>query len=121
MRTGRVNNRQLAAVPHPFQRLQRRMQGKPAIEIEAAVRLARLRDSDARPKLVVPRLEERDDDVQAVSSTALEDGDQDLAAGLSLSTLRGSAQQPRRRGAGCAKCDRRGTQKGTSSQHCYLR
>src|SRR6185436_20683265 len=108
--------RQLAAVPHGLEWLQSRMQRKPAIEIEAAVRLARLCDSDARPQLVVPGLEERHDDVQAVCSTSLEDRDQDLASGLSLRALRGGAQQPRRRGAGCAKCDRGRPQKIPSSQ-----
>ena len=116
-----MNNRQLAAVPHRLQWLQGWMQRKPAIEIETAVRLARLRDGDARTKLVVPRLEERHDDVQAVGGAALKDGDQDLAAGLSLSALRGGAQQPRRRGAGGAKDDRGRTEKRTSSQHRYLR
>ena len=56
------------------------MQRKAAIEIEAAVRPARLRDGDARTQLVVPGLEERHDNVQAVDGAALKDGDQDLAA-----------------------------------------
>src|SRR5688572_25555118 len=113
-----MNDRQLAAVPHRLQWLQGWMQREPAIEIEAAVRLARLRDGDARTKLVVPRLEERHDDVEAVGGAALEDGDEDLAAGL---PLRGGAQQPRRRGAGGAKHDPGRTEKITSSQHRYLR
>src|SRR6187401_1890257 len=100
-----MNNRQLAAIPHRLQGLQRRMQRKPAIEIEAAVRLARLRDGDARTKLVVPRLEERHDHVQAVGSAALKDGNQDLAARLPLSALRGGTEQPLRRGACASKYD----------------
>ena len=103
-----MNNRQLAAVPHRLQWLQGGMQRKPAIEIETAVRLARLRDGDARTQLVVPRLEERHDDVQAVGRAPLEDGDQDLAAAF---PLRGGAQQPLRRGAGGAKGDRGRTEK----------
>src|SRR6187397_1474748 len=101
-----MNNRQLAAVPHRLQRLQGWMQRKPAIEIEAAVRFAWLRYGDARTKLVVPRLEERHDHIQAVGGAALKDGDQDLAARLALRALRGGAQQPLRCGSGTSKHDR---------------
>src|SRR6187401_123926 len=113
-----MNNRQLPAVPHSLQWLQGRMQRKPAIEIETAVRFARLRNGDARTKLVIPRLEVRHDHVQAVGGAALKDGDQNLAARLSL---RSGAQQPLRHGAGGAKDDRGRTEKITSSQHRYLR
>src|SRR5512132_3215576 len=97
------------------------MERKPAVEIEASVRLARLRDGDARTQLVVPRLEERHDDIQAVNGAALKDGDQDLAAGFPLTAPCCGTQQPLRRGAGTGKHDRGRLEKSPSSQHGYLR
>src|SRR5262245_44983571 len=102
-----MNDRQLAAVPQRLERLQGWMQREAPIEIDSAVRPARLRNGDARTDLIVPGLEERHDDVQTVGRAALEDGDQDLAAAI---PLRSRAQQPGRRGADGAESDRGRTQ-----------
>lgn len=94
------------------------MEREPAIEIEAAIRLARCRDGKDWPHLVIPWLEEGNDDVQAVSGAALKDGDENLAAGL---RVRGGAKQPRWRSAQCADGDCRGAEKRASGQQGYLR
>src|SRR5687767_7952561 len=110
--------RQLPAVPDRLQWLKDGVQCEAAVEIESAVRPAWRRDGDAWTHLVVPRFEERHDDVEAVGGAALEDGQQDLTV---ASFLRGGAKQPGRGGAPGADGDRGGTKKRTSSQHRYLR
>src|SRR5262245_7594307 len=104
----------MAALPERLQRLQRRMQAEAAVEIDRAVLLARWLNGDRRTQLVVPLLEMRHDDVQAIGGAALKDGDQDLALGLAWT---GSANQPRWRGTHSGNGDRGRTHEITAGQH----
>ena len=88
------------------------MQREAAVEIDARRSgLPGCGTAMRRTQLVVPLLEERHDDVQAVGGAALEDRDQDLALAACPARPRAAATGRRadagHRDCGCAKKDRR--------------
>src|SRR5215203_3874749 len=113
-----MDDRQLAAVPQRLERLQRRMQGEAAIQIDRRIwRRARTRDVNARAQLVVTRLEERRHHVQTISSASLEDDDEDA---LLAAALCGSSQEPSGRRSEDAGGHGGRAEEQTSARHGYL-
>ena len=68
------------------------MQGEPAIQVHGAKRSARSRDRDARTKVVVPLLEDRDHDVQRIGCTALKNATRTLRVPFAAPAARTSQE-----------------------------
>src|SRR5436190_1862941 len=89
---GRVDGRETLVVPDRFQRREARVQAKVPVEIDHRLPW----DGDARALLVIGRLTVRDDHVQAVDRAALEEADENRAAGGgegAAKGVRGSSQE----------------------------
>jgi len=88
-------------------------------DVTAAI--ARLRNRDRRPRLVVIVVAERHDHVEAVHGPALEDRDQDLRLARPLLREGGAEQEPRR-APEREECEGPALHEGPSraSSHAYL-
>src|SRR5437879_10484462 len=94
-RAGCVNDCQLLAVPQWLECRHRWVQSKEPVKINHR----RTRDSDRRPHLVISWLAMRDNDVQSISRTSLEENDHPLfSAAINVSEC--SAREKAGNGAG---------------------
>jgi hypothetical protein len=94
------------------------MQPKASIEVDGAVALPRWRYTDAWTQLVIALFEKRDDHVQTIGRTTLEDRDEDFPF---VGALSSRANEPRRCGAHADHRHCRGAKKEAAGEHAYLR
>jgi hypothetical protein len=81
-RSARVHDREVPVLEPGLQRIHAGMEAEKSVEIQCAALRARSRDRDGRAGRVIGALPKRHDHVEAVCRTALEDGNQNLLAGL---------------------------------------